>query len=417
MGKNKIILILIIFSIHFSGWSNDTLRITIRQADSIFLAKNFDLLIAGLNIEQKKAEIIQARLYPNPVFTANLNAYDPDHKKAFHWGQTGQQAYQLEQLILLGGKRKSWIEIAQKQTDIAELEFEGLLKDLKFQLRSSFYYLDQQSALIEKYDAQIKMLTTIISAYEIQAAKGNVPLKDVVRLKGASLNLRGEKAELLRQYTEQLLKLQVLLQTDQIIKPAVDDQLFAQKVKILDEKTLIDEALANRPDFQVMQHYKELADLNLKMEKRMAIPDLNVFTSYDQRSGAFNNQIEAGFSIPLPLWNRNQGNIKIAELKKEQINYSVQQTELKLVTEVKAYLSMYNRAVRDYDVSSQLFSEDFDFTSKGMIESFQKGNIGLIEFVDFFESYNEALGDYSNIKVQLGIAAEQLNVIVGKENF
>lgn len=417
MNNLKCILFLSLLGISGFGFSNDTLKITIHQADSIFLAKNYNLLIAGLNIEAKKAQIIQAKLYPNPVFTADVNAYDPENKRAFHLGPTGQQGYQLEQLILLGGKRKSWIEMAKTETAIAELEFQDLLKQLKYQLRSSFYYLDQQAALIDKYDNQIKMLSSIIEAYEVQSKKGNIPLKDVVRLKGVSLDLRGEKADLIRQYTEELLKVQTLLQTDKIVTPVISSNIFTEKVKIFSLDELIKEALANRPDFQIAQRYKELADQNLAMEKRMAVPDLNVFTAYDQRSGAFNNQVNVGFSIPLPLWNRNQGNIKIAELKKQQQAYMMGQTELQLITEVKGYFSMYNRAVRDYEVSSQLYNDDFDFTANGMSQSFKNGNIGLIEFVDFFESYNEAIGDYSKIRVQLGVAAEQLNFIVGKEIF
>lgn len=397
--------------------TSDTLRITIKQADSIFQTKNLRLLASALNIDIRKAQVIQSGLYPNPVFTADLNAYDPENRRAFNIGPNGQKVFQVEQLILLGGKRKSWIEMAKTEASIAELEFADLLKQLKYQMRSSFYYLDQHAALIVKYDNQIKMLSSIIEAYEKQSAKGNVPLKDVVRLKGVSLDLRGEKADLIREYTEELLKVQTLLQTDQVVQPVIDPLELNGKVKALSEEELINYALSMRPDFQIVKKYTELADQNLRMEKRMAVPDINVFSSYDQRGGAFNNQVNAGFSIPLPLWNRNQGNIKVAELRQTQQGYETKQAELQLITEVKSYLAMYNRAVRDYEVASGLYNSDFDFTAEGMTKSFQKGNIGLIEFVDFFESYNEALGDYSKIKVQLGVAAEQLNFIVGKELF
>lgn len=422
ISMNKFKCILFLWALLAGGQAfsapGDTLKITVAQADSIFLARNLTLLASGLNIDIQKAQVIQAGLYPNPVFTADFNAYDPQNKRVFHTGgATGQQGYQLEQLILIGGKRKSWIEMAKTETSIAELEFTNLLKQLKYQLRSSFYYLDQQSALIVKYDNQIKMLTSIINEYEIQSKKGNIPLKDVVRLKGVSLDLRGEKADLIRQYTEELLKVQTLLQTEQIVQPVIDEATFNQKVKLLSQDELVSAALAGRPDFLIIKRYKDLADQNLQMEKRMAVPDINLFTSYDQRGGAFNNQVNVGFSIPLPVWNRNQGNIKVAELKQTQQQYEIKQAETQLVTEVAGYLAMYNRAVRDFEVANGLYNEDFDFTAEGMSQSFQKGNIGLIEFVDFFESYNEALGDYSKIKVQLGVAAEQLNYIVGKELF
>ena len=252
MSTFKSFLFLLFLSSSWSSYAGDTLRISMHQADSIFLNKNINLLIAGLRIDEKKAEIIQARLYPNPVFTMAANAYDPENKRVFHVQNNGQTFFQLEQLILLGGKRKSWIEIANKEADIAELEFQDLLKNLKFQLRTGFYRLDRLRHLIDKYDEQIIMLKTIIDAYETQSAKGNISLKDVVRLKGASLNLRSDKADLIQEYTEQLLELQMLLQTDKIIEPIIGDASFFKRVKLFEEQTLIQEAMENRSDFQIM---------------------------------------------------------------------------------------------------------------------------------------------------------------------
>ncbi len=417
MNLFKKFLILIVLTHSFDSLASDTLRITIHQADSIFIHENIQLLIEGLRMDEKKAEVIQAKLYPNPVFTMEVNAYDPENNRALHVQKTGQTFFQLEQLILLGGKRKSWIEMAVKEAQISELEFQDLLKNLKYQVRTSFYSLDRLKHLIDKYDDQIKMLKTIIDAYEAQSSKGNISLKDVVRLKGASLNLRSEKADLIQDYTELMIEMQLLLQTNLIIEPVLEDQSFFSKVKLFEEQTLIEEALQNRSDIQILKQLVDLSDLNIQMEKRMAVPDVNFFANYDKNSGVFHNETNIGVSIPLPLWNRNQGNIQIAKLKKDQIRLSAKQTELQLVTELKGALWMYHRAVRDFEVSNELFSDDFELTAKGMSKEFQSGNIPLIEFIDFFESFNDALGDYSRIKVQLAAAAEKLNLTVGKEMF
>lgn len=415
--KITLIFLAFLFRTHAATVTPDTLKVNIHEVDSIFLNRNISLLVAGLNIDQKKAEIIQAKLYPNLVFSATMNAYDPENKRAFHWGATGQQVYQLEQLILLGGKRKADIDIAKSQVKMAEYEFEELLKNLKFQLHSGFYILSQKKAIIDKYDEQINLLSAIISGYEIQAKKGNFPLKDVVRLKGMSLNIRAEKAELIREYADYLLNLQLLLQTDQVIFPVEEGNYFEKLVKPFDINDLVQLAFDNRPDYKNILQQENLAALTLSREKKMAIPDLTVFGNYDQRSGAFNNELNLGISVPLPIWNRNQGNIKVAEISKQQAKLTTEQYETQLKTEVKMYLSMYNRAVRDYQVSNELFSDDFELTAKGMLQSFQKGNVSLIEFVDFFESYNDALGDFANIKAQLGIAAEQLILKVGTDIF
>ncbi len=65
----------------------------------------------------------------------------------------------------------------------------------------------------------------------------------------------------------------------------------------------------------------------------------------------------------------------------------------------------------------QLYNADFEITVQGMSENFRKRNVSLIEFVDFFEAYNDVLAELVRIKVQLVESAEQINLLTGKDNF
>lgn len=395
----------------------DTLRVNIKQADSLFLANNFSLLASAMNIDAQKAQIIQARLYPNPVFTADLNAYDPENKKAFHVNNSGQKFFQLEQLILLGGKRKSQIDLAKTNVKISELEFQQLVSQLKFQLHSSLYFLGQQYVLISKYDKQLNLLDTILSAYDVQAKKGNIALKDVVRLKGFYLNLNNERAEILKNYFEELSKVQTILQVNQIVYPIVSDKDFTAFIKPVNLDDLTNTALQNRADYLITQQDKVFAEQYLRYQRRLAVPDINVFSSFDQRSGAFQNQVNVGVSMPLPVWNRNQGNIKTATYQIKQQEYEAESIKSKLLADVFNYYYLYNQSVIEYQKTEKLYNEDFEISFRGISENFRKGNVSILEFVDFFEAYNNALTEISRVKVQLNTSAEQLNLTTGKDIF
>ena len=239
-------------------YAQDTLRINLKDADNIFLAKNFQLLASSMNIEAQKAQIVQAKLYPNPVLTIDFNAYDPDHKKPFHvGGNNGQTMFQLEQLILLGGKRKSEIELARTNAAIAELEFQQLLRQLKFRLHTDLFTAGQQELLLQQYNKQLDLLNTLLVAYETQAAKGNIPLKDVVRLKGAYLNLNNDRSEIIKSFHEAQQSLQTLLQTSAVIQV----RFLKRNRKIYSEN--IHERIsgfANRPELQISRQNKLLAE-------------------------------------------------------------------------------------------------------------------------------------------------------------
>jgi cobalt-zinc-cadmium efflux system outer membrane protein len=392
-----------------------TISLTLKQADSIFITKNFDLLASSMNIEAQKAQIIQARIYPNPVFTAEINAYNPGKNKAFDIGPAGQKSFMVEQLILLGGKRKKEIDLAKTNSAIAEMEFQDLLRNLKYELHAGLFTLNQQRYLLNIYNQQLVLLDKIISAYDEQSKKGNIPLKEVVRIKGVYLSLNNSRAELLKMHFEDLAKVQSILQTDLVVIPVVNEKELSAKIKANTLSDLKDVALKSRPDYLINQQNIVAAEQYLAYQKSLAVPDVNLFGSYDQRGGAFVNQLNVGVSIPLPVWNRNQGNIKASRYVVKQSEYSEQGLKAKIFTELQSNFLIYNQTIGEYQKITQLYNSDFETTMTGMSDNFQKRNISLIEFVDFFESYNNAMAEIARIKIQLAVSAEQLNLTVGKE--
>lgn len=402
-----------ILAIHAKA--SDTLKINLQQADSIFLINNFYLLASTMNIEAQKAKIIQAKLYPNPVFTGEINAYDPENNKVLHTGQTGQKSFQFEQLILLGGKRKAEIEMAKTNALIAELQFQQMVRQLKFRLHSDLFAAGQQQLLLLRYNSQLRLLDTLLNSYQIQADKGNIPLKDVVRLKGAYLKLNNDRAELLKQHYETQTSLGTLLQTYSFVEFHFSEQEIKKYIKPDLLSDIRKEALLSRPELLLTQQEEKFAAQYLQYQKESAIPDINLFASYDQRSGAFNNQVNMGVSVPLPLWNKNKGNIRFSEYKLKEAGYNVNATQNEIINNLQNNHAFYVQTVLEYQKATSLYNQDFEITVKGMSYNFRKQNVSIIEFIDFFEAYNEVLTELTRIKTQLVVSAEQLNLIIGKD--
>lgn len=397
--------------------SGDTLHITLRQADSIFLKNNYSLLAASMGVKAQEAQIIQAKIYPNPIFTADINVYDPENDKYFHTGPSGQKYFQIEQLILLGGKRKAEIELAKTNAAIASLELQDLVQQLKYELHSSLYALTQQSFLIKKYNAQLALLDGMLNTYKVQVDKGNIPLKDFVRLKGVYLNLNNDRGELLKYYLDELAKVQTILSTSNMIVPVITDEELESIIKTFTTEELQSTALDNRADYLIATQNTAAAEQYYKLQKSLAVPDMNVFANYDQRSGAFINQVNAGVAVPLPLWNRNRGNIKTAQFQIRQRGYDKENLKNEIRVTIQNQFALYNHTVGEYTKAKELYNIDFEETLHGMSTNFLKNNVSVLEFVDFFESYNNSLAEIARIKIQLAVSAEQLNLTIGKDLF
>ncbi len=395
--------------------ASDVLRINLQQADSIFQANNYNLLASSMNIEAQKAMVLQAKLFSNPVLTSSFHVYDTDNKKFFLVGKSGEKAFQLDELIRLGGKRRSEIEMAKTDVKVAELEFQQLVRQLKFQLHSDLFALGQQKFLLDTYTKQLVLLDTILTSYQVQTDKGNIPLNELVRLKGAYLKLSDDRSELLRQNYETLANVQTILQVTSPVEFLFSENEILKYIKNISLDELKQEALANRPELLIAEQGKIQVQQNLQYQKRLAIPDVGLFTSYDQRGTAFKNQINGGINITLPFFNRNQGNIKAAQFQLSENEYQLKALNTEILSDLQNDYSSYNQTVAEYMKASKLYNRDFEVTLRGMTDNFQKRNVSIVEFVDFFEAYNDVLTELSKVKTQLVLSGEQLNLFVGKD--
>jgi cobalt-zinc-cadmium efflux system outer membrane protein len=88
--KKTILLFFLAFSsLLMSGQSSQTL--SLEECENLFLKNNLMLLARQFNISAREALIIQAKAYPNPVFSADVNVYDPQHKQFLHVDSSGQR--------------------------------------------------------------------------------------------------------------------------------------------------------------------------------------------------------------------------------------------------------------------------------------------------------------------------------------
>lgn len=393
--------------------AQDTIKVNLDEADHLFLKNNFSLMAAALNIKAQNAFVIQAKIYPNPVFITDLNFFDQENNRFFNLGQSGQKAFQFEQLILLGGKRRSQIEIARLNEKVAEIELRQLLQQLKFKLHISLFSSGQLSLLITRYSEQLKLLEALLSSYELQVNKGNIALKEVVRLRSAYLKLNNERAALLKEFFEIQSVLQTILQTQSFVSFEFSEDDISKYIKELSLQHLLENAQSNHPEVQILESNLKLAQFQAQYQRSLAIPDLSLFTAYDQRGGAFVNQFNTGFQVSLPFWNRNQGNIKASEFKIQEMEFKAASFKSELLNDLQNSLLLYNQSVLEYNKTISLFNSDFEITVKAMAENFQKRNVSIIEFLDFFEAYNDVLNEINRSKTQLVFIAEKINLLSG----
>jgi len=406
MRKLLLYLTLITTSIQANSQS-----LTLNECENQFLKNNLQLIAEQYNIDASKANVIQARLWENPYATVELNAYNPGKKQYFDIGSTGQKAFSVEQIIHIGGQKRNEVNLAKSNAKIAELKFEDLLRNLRFSLRQSYFSIYYDMKSLASIDRQLQNLEQLISAYQTQADKGNIAPKDVLRLQSLSVNLKNDKILLVNNITENQSILKLLLSnTSEIIpQPNTAEELKYWEQKTLNIDTLINMAISNRKDLAVQNMNIEANQYNLKWQRSLAVPDLNLGVSHDQAAGAFPNQTSLTLGIPIPLWNRNQGNIKIAKAYTEQAKANYTLTEIEVRNEVKSAFDKYKNTIENYKQIDPQIASKYENIYQAMYQNFKKSNISIIEFTDFMESYNQSIIQLNEMKKSIIKASEEIN--------
>lgn len=399
--------------------AQDTLKLSIRQADSLFIRTNLLLLAERYRIEAAQAQTLQASLLDNPSVYLELSSFNTASKsRVLDVGRKGEKIITVQQLLYTAGKRNKRVALAQEAARLTEYEFMDLMRALRFELRSRFYDTYFQQKTLQRYNQQIRTIQNTVTAYEQQYDRNNVSLRELLRLKALLFQLRNDRTEIVFQLAENQRSLRTLLATEWPVVPLVDETTLTRyQLNGLQLDSLRNEAVRNRTDVKVTESLTRQAELNYNLQRALARPDVRVGGTYDQSGSYIPNYVGLGISMDVPIFNRNQGGIKAA---KSQISFQKQQEQqkrLQVVNEVSTALVKVQEVERMVQSVEGRFTEQFEQLNEGVTLSFGKGNISLLEFVDLIETYNESIRELNRLKADRIGAYEELNYVVGQELF
>jgi len=394
--------------------------VTLKETEEALQKNNLLVLAEQYNITASEAGVIQAKIWDQPFISGEINAYNPNNTKFFDAGKNGQKALAVQQLILLGGKRKNEVAFAKANVAIAQLQFEQLVRNLKLQLDQDFYnlYFDQRKIIT--LDLQISKLETLLSEYQVQAVKGNVPLKEVVRLQTLVLNLKDTKNNFQKNIIGYQQDMALITGITEPITPLVVDEnetIGKFNFPKYSKDDMLNLSVEKNPDYLSVVKITESQDLYLKWQKSLSVPDITPGLAYDQRGGAFNNQLNLTLGIPLPLWNKNKGNIKAAEAKLSQSKPDSEYKKQEIQNNMAMAYRIWQQQQTQLASISPTTITNLETVYRGVLDNFQKRNISLLEFTDFMESYNQSRIQINEIKKQWIFSSLNLNYITNTEVF
>ena len=390
--------------------------LTLKEAEQRFLERNLSLIAERYNIDMAQAQVLQAKLFENPVISLEQNVYNRLNGKYFDFGKEGEAVVEIEQVIHLAGQRNKQVRLEKINKEIAEYQLEEVMRTLRQELNEKFvevYFLSKSIAIYEK---EVNSLQVLLGGMKVQQEKGNISLMEISRLESMLFSLKKEKNEresdLLTTRGE--LNLLLNLPEDTQVQLSLDEEVLQQldlsQLSFADLKAIINE----RPDQKIARSTVNASRANLKLQKSMAFPEFSVKGNYDRVGNFINDYFAIGVSLSVPIFNRNQGNIKAARFSIQQAGvqqeYAANRADMELFT---AYTSL-EKATQLYQSTNMDLERNFEKLITGVNENFTRKNISLLEFIDYYDSYKETCIQLYEIKKNVFLAMENLNTVVGQ---
>ena len=398
----------------------DTIHLNLFQAEKRFIDSNLQLLAQRYKIDANEALVLQAKLWPNPNFSAGHTLYSAQLHQFFPTGYNDETTFELDQLILLAGKRNKQIKLAQANVKLTRYQFFDLLRTLKYTLRTDFfniYYLEQSA---KAYSEEINALQKVVDAYAQAQTKGYIAEKDVVRIKAQLYSFVSEHNDLINLINDIESELRLTLQAkpNVFIDPTPDtaalDNLDPNKYPI---NTLIDSAYQNRTDLNIAKTNTEINQLNYRYQKALAVPDLTLSLNYDEAGSFDYGYYGIGVSFDLPLLNRNQGNIKNAKILIANTRATQRYTQATVDENVSRALQKAYAQQKLYNDIDPKFANDFERLANQVLIQYEHRNLGLLDFLDFYDAYKQNVLQVNSIKYNRVQAFEDLNYYTATDLF
>jgi cobalt-zinc-cadmium efflux system outer membrane protein len=369
------------------------------------------LLASYYDINIARAKVITARAWNNPNMIFNGDLWNSETNE--YLKTRNQHLFQLEQIFSISGKHINSVRLARVGVEMAEKQMEDVLRGLFFELGTTYSDVAALQAKSILYKQVLSNYDKLMDFTRRQLQVGAISQVEGVRLEAEYLDV---KAEALRNYNdleESLAQLRTLLLYPQ-------DTVFwvEQKTPLtgpeFEAAQLADQAVSARPDLEASKINIRYQKQNLKLQNSNAYPDIKVgYQPQDRGSNYIRPYHGYTTELLLPLYNRNQGNIKSAQHSVKQSELQFAQLENQVRNEVVGAYNKYRSSTDGLANYNAEFLNRLIQLNQATNENFQKRNISLLQFIDQQRIYIQTNIELIELKQLYLNNVNELNFFVG----
>ena len=364
--------------------------ITLRDALSLTLAHNPSLAAYSWEVRAKEAEAIQAGLLPNPEIESLLEDFGGTGSvEGFKGTET---TVLLSQLVPLWGKVSKRKKLAVLDTDLAGWDYEAARLDVLTNTAKAFTGVlaaQRQLKLTEELTALAKRVYATVAE---QASAGEISPIQEKRAKVAysQSEIRLDRARRDLDTARKQLALQWGSTKPSFVKAEGDlDEVFP--IPAYDR---IAEFISQNPDIARWVTEMEQREAALKLEKARAVPDPIISGGYRHISEKDDNAFVVGLSIPLPVFDRNQGSILEARRRILKGEEEKRNAEAAVNASLDVAYQVLSTAYNEAQALKNEVLREAESAYESIFEGYREGKFSLLDVLDAQRTVFDADSQY-----------------------
>jgi len=392
-------------------------RISMDDAIRLALQHNHALQALRTTIQQSLAEEITANLRPNPTLGLDaqfLPIFQPHEFSSDYINQQAQFDAGVGYLFERGKKRQHRLQAAQDLTAVVRSQVSDNERQLTFSVGQQFVDVLLAESTLEFAQASLDSFQKTVDISKERYRVGDLSEGDFLKIKLQLLQFQSDLS------AAKLAKLQSLAALRQLLGfESVPDDYDVQgtldyqpvHADMTGMKSL---AALNRPDLRAAQQAVVAAESQLALQKANGKMDVTGTFNYTHTAGV--NTGAFFYNMPLPIFNRNQGEIQRASYGITQAQQQASETTQQVSTDVvQAYENL-----RTNDQIVQLYQGgyvDEARESRDISEyAYRKGAASLLDYLDAERTYRVNQLAYRQALANYMLALEQVRQAVGTRN-
>lgn len=380
-------------------------QLDIQQAIQLVLENSPELHIAELDVAVKEAEESQAGKWPNPSVTLELDNLGGGKGK--HRGfKNAEVSYSISQLFVIGGKLSLLRDIASAKTEAACWELAIARMNILERLEMAF--IDAAVAQ-EKFKLAQKQFRNAEYAHACSKEKMESGKSSLIQVKKSEIAMFSCKVAFEKTRTEfETAKKTLALfwggsscDFDFVFFPLFDIQPLPSLCEL---QTFLE----NSPEIFKNAAEQKAASFVRDLECAQQIPDVEISTGVGTEGFCNDQSFFVSFTFPLPVFDRNQGNIARARYEEWQVLYRRESIEIEQKARLANAYQQWYTAFLAANTLAQLSSSSAMDTLNASDEAYQQGKIEYLEYLDtqrtIFDinsQFIDAAADYHRKKAEV----------------